>query len=416
MARRKTLTDNGIKDLQPRNARYVEPDPELRGHYVRVTPAGIKSFVVVARDPTKPQNNNQVWATLGETDKLRIADAREQAREVIKRIQAGLSSFAPLPPKPDAFEAVARNWIVRHVEKQGLRSKTEIERCLSRYVYPAWGHREFTEIKRSDVAKLLDSIEDNHGARQADLVLAIVRAIMNWYATRSNEYVNPIVKGMARSRPRKRERILSDEEIRTIWPILDTCGTFGAVFKLLLLTGQRCEKVATMKWRDISNDGVWTIASEAREKGNGGILALPQVARDIIESQARIEGNPYVFPGRSDGPSNGFGPCKKALVRKITAKLGASLPQWQMHDLRRTSKSLMMRTGVDRFHAERVLGHAIVGVEGVYDQHDYGQERKRALEKLAGEVNRIVERRPFAAPSRATTVAERAKASGIGSD
>jgi hypothetical protein len=91
MARRKTLTDNGVKDLKPRTARYVEPDPELRGHYVRVTPAGVKSFVVVARDPIKPQNNDQVWATIGETDKLRIADAREQGREVIKRIQAGLS-------------------------------------------------------------------------------------------------------------------------------------------------------------------------------------------------------------------------------------------------------------------------------------------------------------------------------------
>jgi integrase len=321
MARRKTLTDNGIKDLKPRNARYVEPDPELRGHYVRVTPAGIKSFVVVARDPTKPQNNNQVWATLGETDKLRIADAREQAREVIKRIQAGLSSFAPLPPKPDAFEAVARNWIVRHVEKQGLRSKTEIERCLSRYVYPAWGHREFTEIKRSDVAKLLDSIEDNHGARQADLVLAIVRAIMNWYATRSNEYVNPIVKGMARSRPRKRERILSDEEIRTIWPILDTCGTFGAVFKLLLLTGQRCEKVATMKWRDISNDGVWTTASEAREKGNGVFWHCRRSHVTLSNHKRALRETRTCSPGTAMAPPTDLAPVKRRSFGRLRRSL-----------------------------------------------------------------------------------------------
>jgi integrase len=390
MARRKTLTDNGVKDLKPKPARYNEPDPELRGHYVRVSPGGVKSFVAVARDPTKPKGKNQVWATIGETDKLKIDEAREKAREVIKRIQAGLVPFAPPLAKPDTFETVARNYVVRHVEKQGLRSQGEIKRCLSRYVYPAWGQREFVDIKRSNVAKLLDSIEDNHGARQADLVLANVRAIMNWHATRSNDYVNPIVKGMARSKARKRERILSDDEIRVIWPILETCGGFGSLFKLLLLSGQRCEKVAAMKWADVSADGVWTIASEAREKGNGGVLALPALALNVIRSQTPIEGNPYVFPGRRDGYFNGFGPCKRKLVAKITAKLGAPLPQWQLHDLRRTSKSLMMRAGVERFHAERVLGHAIVGVEGVYDQHDYGRERKIALEKLAAEVSRIL--------------------------
>src|SRR5712692_3532026 len=306
MARRKTITDNGVKDLKPKPARYNEPDPELRGHYVRVSPGGVKSFVAVARDPTKPKGKNQVWATIGETDKLTIDEAREKAREAIKRIQAGLVPFAPPLAKPDTFETVARNYVVRHVDK------------------------------------LLDSVEDNPGARQADLVLANVRAIMNWYATRSNDYVNPIVKGMTRSKARKRERILTDDEIRAIWPILDTCGRFGSVFKLLLLSGQRCEKVAAMKWTDVSADGVWTIASEAREKGNGGVLALPGLALDVIRSQTPIVGNPYVFPGRRDRYFNGLGPCKRTLVTKITAKLGAALPQWQLHDLRRTAKSLMM--------------------------------------------------------------------------
>ncbi len=240
MARRKTITDNGVKDLKPKPARYNEPDPELRGHYVRVSPGGVKSFVAVARDPTKPKGKNQVWATIGETDKLTIDEAREKAREAIKRIQAGLVPFAPPLAKPDTFETVARNYVVRHVEKQGLRSQGEIKRCLARYVYPVLGQRDFVDIKRSDVAKLLDSVEDNHGARQADLVLANVRAIMNWYATRSNDYVNPIVKGMTRSKARKRERILTDDEIRAIWPILDTCGRFGSVFKLLLLWPMAC--------------------------------------------------------------------------------------------------------------------------------------------------------------------------------
>ena len=71
---------------------------------------------------------------------------------------------------------------------KGLRSQPEIERRLSRYVYPTWEKREFAAIKRSDIAKLLDSIQDNHGAQQADKVLADVGAIMRWHASRDDNY------------------------------------------------------------------------------------------------------------------------------------------------------------------------------------------------------------------------------------
>ena len=76
MARRKTLSDIGVAALKPRAARYTEPDPELRGHYIRVTPTGSKSFVAVARDPA----GKQVWATIDSTDKITIDEAREKAR------------------------------------------------------------------------------------------------------------------------------------------------------------------------------------------------------------------------------------------------------------------------------------------------------------------------------------------------
>ena len=73
-------------------------------------------------------------------------------------------------------------------------------------------------------------------------------------------------------------------------------GTFGAIVRILLLTGQRLDKVASMKWDDVSIDGVWTIATEKREKGNAGELKLPEMA--IKDSVAPLESNPYVFAGR----------------------------------------------------------------------------------------------------------------------
>jgi integrase len=164
------------------------------------------------------------------------------------------------------------------------------------HVYTAWKDRAFLEIRRSDVAALFDEVEDDHGARQADYVLAIVRGIANWYATRHNNYQPPIVKGMRRTNPkeRARARILADDEIRLIWKQAEANGTFGALIRLLLVTAQRREKVVSMRWADVSIDGTWTIAAEAREKGTAGELVLPAAAIEIIRAQPHLGDNPFV--------------------------------------------------------------------------------------------------------------------------
>jgi integrase len=164
------------------------------------------------------------------------------------------------------------------VEASGLRSQGEIVRCLTKYVYPAWQHRPFREIGRADVANLLDLVEDQHGARQADIVLAYVRKMMNWYATRTDDYISPVVRGMQRRNggEHKRKRFLNDDELRALWKAADDMGTFGALVRVLLTTGQRLGKVAEMRWQDIADDGEWRIPSEAREKTNAGTLKLPQ--------------------------------------------------------------------------------------------------------------------------------------------
>jgi integrase len=275
---------------------------------------------------------------------------------------------------------------------------------LNRYVYPKWQDRPFRELRRGDVAELLDHIQDKHGARQADIVLAIVRKIANWYTSRNDDYASPIAKGMGRykAKDRQRKRILNDDEIRAVWTACGEAGTFGALVKTLLLTAQRRDKCSTMRWTDISEDGLWLIPSEAREKTNAGSLRLPQAALDIIAAQPKIEGNPFVFPGTRSGrrksadskahkvppapPSfNSFSQRKAELDEKLPA-----MAAWTIHDLRRTAKTLMGRAGVRPDISERVLGHAIAGVEGVYDQHSYSDEKAEALQRLADLIETIL--------------------------
>jgi integrase len=372
------MTDKGVAALKPRAQRYAKSDPELRGHWVRVQPSGTKSFWTVARN----REGKQIWTFIGAADLMTIETARSLARSVLQHVRSGLLAFAP---RAETFAVVVENWRKRHVEANGLRSAPEINRLLNIHVLPIWKDREFTSIRRSDVAAMLDHVEDGHGARQADYCLNIVRSIMNWFATRHDDYNPPIVRGMKRQKTATRARVLDDEELRAIWQAAETNGTFGALVRMCLLTAQRSRKVAAMKWSDIEA-GAWSVPKEPREKDTGGTLVLPDVALAIIEAQPQLVSNPHVFAGRGDGPYRGFSPSKVAL----DAKLPAGTPEWVIHDLRRTARSLMSRAGVRPDIAERVMGHAIGGVEGIYDRHSYRDEKADALARLATLIDGIV--------------------------
>ena len=379
--RRKTLTDKQVADLPRKRERYIMADPEQRGHYVRVPPQGPAVYAAVARSPL----GKQVWATLGTADVLTVEAAREAARSAIKRIREGRPAFEPPPVQPDTVADVAAGWLERHVKKNKLRTGYERQRVLDRYVLPYVGGRPFAAMRRSDVAALLDAVEDKHGPWVADSVLSVLRALASWFATRNDDYVPPFARGMRRvaTAARHRSRVLDDNELRVVWRAAEAAGSFGAFLRLLLLTSQRREKVATMKFSDIAGD-VWTIPKAAREKGNAGALKLPPLAMQIIAAQPRLAGNPFIFPGRADGPLGAFAERHAAL------RAACGVDGWTLHDLRRTARSLLSRAGVLSEHAERLLGHALRGVEGVYDRHAYTAEKTIALAKLAALVERIV--------------------------
>jgi integrase len=377
-------------------------DPDTRGLCLRITPKGKKTFTIVARDPS----GKQVWREVGDAGQMPLEEAREKAREGVERLKRGEEPFPVLerPAPPESFEAVMKMFLQRHVKKRGLRTAGEIERALNTNVLPEWKHREFRSIRRSDVAKLLDEIEDERGPVMADRTLAYLSKLFNWHATREDDFSSPIVRGMARTNPRElaRKRILSDDEIRLIWPLLE--GTFGTMLKVSLLTGQRRAKVAAMRWSELAKNGTWSIPSEKREKSNAKTLRLPDYTLNIIRSVERVKGNPHVFAGRGESHIAGFSDMKDRLDARIlkaqkkqaktrgeNARKVKPLEGWTIHDLRRTARSLMSRAGVRPDISERVLGHVIPGVEGTYDRHEYEEEKADALKRLANLVVCIVD-------------------------
>jgi integrase len=388
MGRETKFTELSVKKLRPPPQGQIDLFEKLmkgRTLVLRLSYGGTKAWRVGFYIAGRPQAKT-LGHWLPENKGMSVAAARAAAR-----------SFDPTAASAAAeagsVKQVAGDWVKRYVAKKGLRSQREIERILNYYVYPRWERKPFFEIKRADVNELLDRLEDKHGAPQADCVLAVLRSMMNWYATRNDKYSSPIVRGMQRDQreasERARDRILTDDEIRRVWKAADAVGTYGALVKVLLLTAQRLDKVVKMRRTDISDDGVWTIVTEAREKGNAGQLKLPRLALDLIAAQPVIDYNPFVFPGGRRRDASHF-TSTSARKCELDRKLPANMPHWTLHDLRRTARSLMARVGVADNIAERVLGHSIGGVQGVYNRHDYFDEKADALQRLATCVETIL--------------------------
>jgi integrase len=367
---------------------------------VRVTAAGARSFVLNYRAAGRERRFTigtfPDWSALKavrEARKLRQAIDRGEDPQAAKE-----AASAPAATTKTIAELLDEH-VSRYLEKNGLRTADHIKSTFKRLVTPRIGKLGIYEIRRSDVVAMLDKIEDENGPVMADRTLAYVRKAFNWYAARDDRFVPPIVKGMARTKPsdRKRKRILTDEEIREVWAALDALPKAPACYPryvhALLLTAMRRDQVAKMTWAEINGDE-WIIPDKRNNKTKlDHLVPLSDLALKIIGTKAKDAG-PYVFSNDSGKkPFGGYSKAKKLLDAKLAetrAKDGREpIPRWTLHDLRRTARTLMS-SEVGSDIAERVVGHVISGVRGVYDRYEYRDEKRDALDKLARRVERIL--------------------------
>ncbi|MGE0522110.1 MAG: tyrosine-type recombinase/integrase [Variibacter sp.] len=400
--RAKWLTDLMIERLEvPRGKQVDLFDRGQLGLVLRASYGGARAWRARV-----PLNGKIKTTTIGRFPAMGVKEARKEAAKIWGDPSTALAHLVTKPrgqtgdqvDEDSLFQNVADEFVRRHVQANNLRSERDIVRIINRELKPRWEGRVFTEIRKSDVTKLLDAVEDRKRGStgnkvQADMVFAIVRKMMRWYAARVDDYVPPIVSDMKRSKPaeQRRKRVLDDDEIRALWKVTEGDGTLNAFVRTLLLTAQRRGKVNHMKRSDVSR-GVWTIPHEKGEKATAGELVLPKMTLAIIEKQPTVAGNPYVFAMKGDGPFDSSTKQKLDLDARLK-EIVPNMEPWTYHDLRRTARSLMSRAGVRPDVAERVLGHAIPGVEGVYDRHEYRKEKADALKKLAALISQIVKPR-----------------------
>ena len=386
-----------------------------RGFGVRVTAGGARAFILNYR-----LRGREHRFTIGAWPDWSALKAAREARNLRQRVDRGENPLDDRAPAPEikTVSKILDDFVARYVRnnERPLRSADHIESAFDRLVKPRIGKLGVYEVRRSHIADMLDRIEDEAGPVMADRTRAYLRKALAWYAERDDQFNLTAafvrVKPRANPKDRARTRVLSDDEIRAIWPALGEAATFGALIKTLLLTAQRRDEVAHMSRKEIGEDRVWTIPPERYKTKRPNFVPLSEDALAVIKAQPKIDGCDYVFPSRAATPFTGFGKSKAKLDKAILAamkKLAKEgtriepIPNWTLHDLRRTAKTLMVRAGVRPDISERVLGHVIAGVEGTYDRHSYADEKRDALEKLAEMVERILN--PM--PASITTLAER---------
>jgi integrase len=377
------ITELGLRALKPRATRYEKPIG--RGLSVIVQPTGNKSFAVRYRFGGKTRK-------LTLTGGLSLAAAHRATADALYKVEQGIDpAIARQQQKQkqrlaaaDTFAAVADEYFRR--EGKTLRSVERRRRTLDRLVIPVLGDRPIGEIKRSEVVRLLDQVEENSGPSAADDCLAFIRKICNWHATRSDDFRSPIVRGMARTKPAEqaRDRILNDDELRAVWNTAAAQpGAFAALIRFLLLTAGRRNECRNMSWAEI-DEADWTLPAPRNKTKIDLVRPLSTAALALLRRMPRIDGGPFVFTTTGRRPIGGL-ERHKARFDKACGVSG-----WTLHDLRRTARSLMSRAGISPDHAERCLGHIIGGVRGVYDRHAYHAEKQQAYEALAAQIERIV--------------------------
>jgi integrase len=435
------LTQPAVERLKPPTAGRVEYfDNQLPGFGLRVSETGRKTWIVMYR-----VNGKLIRETLGTTSITpNVADAREQARESLRKAQQDINpveerreakraaQIAAEREPAQSFSAIANRYLREYVEKN-TRPATikETRRILDRDVKPLWGTRPFHDITKGDVLVLIDGIANRRdrprreatggAAVQANRTLARLKTLFRWAKDNDLITVDPTDGVRWRVKEVARDRALTDDEIRRFWAGCGELGwPFGRMFKLLLLTAQRRDEVGRMEWSEVALDKcLWTIPRDKAKNDRTHEVHLSDLAMEILNELPKIsrpkanaggtEPSPYLFTTNGERPVSGFSKAKARLDEHMLQLLRAELEQaamdperakiesWILHDLRRTAATGMARLNIAPHVVDRILNHVsgtIRGVAAVYNRHAYLDERKTALEAWGRYVEGVVRPTP----------------------
>jgi len=396
----KPLTAIAVAKARAGAERREIPDAGCRGLYLVIQPSGHRSWALRYRSRGRPVkftlgtvlSPGAEPATAPELDTpLSLAAARELATRTLREVQAGHDPAVAKRKRreqqhaalADTFESVAEEFLRR--EGPRLRTFSQRKADLG-LLYKPLGQLPVPEIRRAMFAREFDRIEDQRGPVRANRVQTAVKALLNWYGSRS-DYVSVLTRTPARISIAKRARshVPSDAELKAIVLAAEQDeGPFGRYLLFTLLTGVRRSESAGLRRRsELSDDGkTWIIPGSRYKNGRDLLIPLSAKAQAIIASMPVL--GDYVFGVDGRRPFTNFAESKARL------DAASGVRGWRIHDTRRVARTLLSRAAISADIAEMCLGHALTGVRGTYDRHAYEAEKRHAFEALAEQIERIV--------------------------
>ncbi|HEY2293079.1 MAG TPA: tyrosine-type recombinase/integrase [Thermoanaerobaculia bacterium] len=383
-----------LSDLQIRTeskgTRFELADGEVPGLGLRVLPSGRK-FWFLRYGPRGGRRR----ITFGEYPALSLKKARDKARELLGGVKVHdrdpmaerkAERAARRKAAAGTFEALAESYLEEHAKRnKRLRGWREDERKLRVEVLPAWGSRPAGEIRRADVRQLLETIAAERGGVCANRTRALVSKVFSFGMDRERVESNP-VHGVKRLYVEKsRERVLTEEEIRTLWPLYDRLQpAVSAAWRLVLLTAQRPGEVLAMRWRDLERDSRgwwWNLPAELTKTNRAHRVPLSPQALAVVEALRPLTGTTeWVLASRADGKRLTWLSHSSARLREWSG-----LDHFTPHDLRRTAATWLGRHGVRPDTIDQLLNHAAGRITRTYNRAGYDTEKRQAV-VLLGEL------------------------------
>ena len=384
----RSLTAAVVERIRPPKAGQVDYfDKGFPGLALRVSYGSAKAWVYFYRLHGKLRR-----LTLGRWPSMDLASARNAWRDARRLVDMGENPARARPVAADSFGAVAAEWLKR--DQAQNRSVNLVRGIVERYPLPAWGDRPAASITRRDVIELIDLVADRGHLTMAHRLHAHLHRLFRWSVGRGILEMNPMADLPRQGEVVKRDRVLSDAELALVWKAAaDTEWPFGPLFRLLILTGARREEIGALRWQEIQGDRIELQGSRTKNS-EAHTIPLSRQAAALIERLPRVADCEFVFSTTGKTPVSGWSRAKR-LLDQTASNLNRkrTLPDWRLHDLRRTIATGLQRLGVNLQVIEAVLGHIAgsrAGIVGVYQRHAFGAEKRAALDAWARHVEGIV--------------------------
>jgi integrase len=311
-----------------------------------------------------------------------VETARAKALELLGTLASGVDPFAQTL-SGETFGAEIERYLERKRTSLKPRSFVEVQRNLQKHSAPLHKLR-LADIDRRTIAVLLGQVETSSGPIARNRLRSSLSAFFSWAIQEGLGDSNPVVGTGKADEGGSRERVLSADELRSLWHSLGD-DPFSNILRLLLLTGARRTEIGLLRWSeiDLAKKQINLPASRVKN-GRDHCVPLSTQALAIIDRLPRRNSTDYLF-GKHSGFSD-YGRAKQELDKRL------DIAPWRIHDLRRSCATHLGELGIQPHHIEAILNHYSghrSGVAGVYQRAKYEPEMRSALQRWADYVDQI---------------------------